>query len=79
MLHGLDGKHGAAGPVSTWAAAAKPGDQIALLEVDKVVFQARAGQYIGQNFGFITQITDSSVTLKEIIQDGTGDWSDVVE
>lgn len=45
---------------------------------DNTLFRVRQGNYIGQNFGFITQITDSSVTLKEIVQDGTGDWSERV-
>ena len=43
---------------------------------DNTLYRVRQGNYIGQNFGFITQITDSSVTLKEIVQDGTGDWSE---
>ena len=45
---------------------------------DNTLYRVRQGNYIGQNFGFITQITDSSVTLKEIVQDGTGDWSERV-
>jgi type IV pilus assembly protein PilP len=43
---------------------------------DSSLYRVTAGNYMGQNFGFITQITDSSVTLKEIVQDGTGDWSE---
>jgi NADPH-dependent ferric siderophore reductase len=38
VLHGLDGEPGSAGPVSTWAARAQPGDRLALLGPD------RAGQ-----------------------------------
>lgn len=45
---------------------------------DNTLYRVRQGNYIGQNFGFITHITDSSVTLKEIVQDGTGDWSERV-
>lgn len=45
---------------------------------DNTLYRVKQGNYIGQNFGFITQITDSSVTLKEIVQDGTGDWSERV-
>ena len=45
---------------------------------DNTLYRVKQGNYIGQNFGFITQITDSSVTLKEILQDGTGDWSERV-
>jgi type IV pilus assembly protein PilP len=45
---------------------------------ENTLYRVSQGNYLGQNFGFITQITDSSVTLKEIVQDGTGDWSERV-
>lgn len=45
---------------------------------ENTLYRVREGNYMGQNFGFITQITDSSVTLKEVVQDGTGDWSERV-
>lgn len=47
---------------------------VALLEVEKVVFQARSGQYIGQNFGRITKISETEVGIKEMVQDAAGDW-----
>lgn len=43
---------------------------------DKAIYHVRKGNYMGQNFGLITQITDSEVTLREIVQDSAGDWSD---
>lgn len=43
---------------------------------DKAIYHVHKGNYVGQNFGMITQITDSSVTLREIIQDSGGDWSE---
>ena len=52
----------------------KPDAVAALLQVDRVVYQARAGNYVGQNFGVITKITETEVTLKEIVQDATGEW-----
>jgi type IV pilus assembly protein PilP len=52
----------------------KPGLSYALLQVDKTVFQAKVGNYIGQNFGMITQITETEVALKEVIQDASGEW-----
>jgi type IV pilus assembly protein PilP len=52
----------------------KPGLVFALLQADKVVFQAKVGNYVGQNFGMITKITDTGVELKEIVQDASGDW-----
>lgn len=53
---------------------AKPGVVYALLQADKTVFQAKVGNYVGQNFGLITKITDTGVELKEIVQDASGDW-----
>ena len=52
----------------------KPGLVYALLQADKTVFQAKVGNYIGQNFGMVTKVTESGVELKEIVQDASGDW-----
>jgi type IV pilus assembly protein PilP len=52
----------------------KPGMSYALLRVDKTVYRATLGNYIGQNFGRITKITDSAVELKEIVRDASGEW-----
>jgi type IV pilus assembly protein PilP len=52
----------------------KPGLVYALLQVDKAVFQAKVGNYVGQNFGMIIKITDTEVEVKEIVRDATGDW-----
>jgi len=46
----------------------------ALLQVDSMVYQARVGNYAGQNFGMITRVTDREVVLKELVQDAAGDW-----
>ena len=46
----------------------------ALLKVDKLLYQVRVGNYIGQNYGRITKITENSIQLREIVQDATGDW-----
>ena len=46
----------------------------AIIFVDGALYQVRAGNYMGQNFGVITKITDSEVTLKELVQDSAGDW-----
>ena len=45
---------------------------------DNNLFRVRKGNYLGQNFGVITQIDEGTVTLKEIVQDGTGDWTERV-
>ena len=36
----------------------------------------RQGNYMGQNFGVVTDITDSEIELKELVQDGAGDWTE---
>jgi type IV pilus assembly protein PilP len=42
---------------------------------DNSIQQAKVGNYIGQNFGIITDITESGLTIKEVIQDElSGDW-----
>jgi type IV pilus assembly protein PilP len=42
---------------------------------DNAVQQVKLGNYVGQNFGRVTQVTDSEVVLKEIVQDDlSGDW-----
>ncbi len=52
----------------------KPGLSYALLQIDKVVFQVKVGNYVGNNLGMVTNITDYAVELKEIVQDASGDW-----
>jgi type IV pilus assembly protein PilP len=41
---------------------------------DNRVFQVRQGNYMGQNFGVITGISEADISLKELFQDGAGDW-----
>jgi type IV pilus assembly protein PilP len=43
---------------------------------EKDVFQVRAGNYLGQNYGVIIEIGDSDLKLKELLQDGAGDWTE---
>jgi type IV pilus assembly protein PilP len=42
---------------------------------DNNVQQVKVGNYVGQNYGRITQITDGEIILNEIVQDElSGDW-----
>jgi type IV pilus assembly protein PilP len=52
----------------------RDGRAFALLKVDSLLYQVKAGDYIGQNYGKITQITETSITVREIVQDGAGEW-----
>ena len=46
----------------------------AVLQIDRSVHQVVKGQHVGQNDGLITGITEDAVSIKEIVQDATGDW-----
>lgn len=48
----------------------------AIIQVDGSLYQVRVGSYMGQNFGVTTRITESEVTLKELVQDSAGDWAE---
>lgn len=52
----------------------KPGLVYGLVQVDKTVFQVKVGNYLGQNDGIITNLTETQIDIKEIVQDATGDW-----
>ena len=43
---------------------------------DKDVYQVTAGNYLGQNFGVIVAINESEIRMKELVQDGSGDWTE---
>ena len=43
---------------------------------DNNLFQVKTGSYVGQNFGLIMEITESTIKLKEIVQDSGGDWTE---
>ncbi|MBI2754070.1 MAG: pilus assembly protein PilP [Betaproteobacteria bacterium] len=45
-----------------------------LVKAGPNLFRVRKGNYMGQNFGVITGIDDGQITLKELIQEGGGDW-----
>jgi type IV pilus assembly protein PilP len=43
---------------------------------DNTLFRVKPGNYVGQNFGRIVGISESSVKLKEIVQDSAGNWEE---
>ncbi|SDP59673.1 type IV pilus assembly protein PilP [Rhodoferax sp. OV413] len=52
----------------------KAGQPVALLRIDNLLYQVRVGNYLGLNYGRVTKIDESELTLREIVQDSTGDW-----
>ena len=41
---------------------------------DGNLFRVKNGSYMGQNFGMVTNVTETEITLKEIVEDSGGDW-----
>lgn len=52
----------------------RKGQPFALLKVDGLLYQVKAGDYLGQNYGKILKITETEVSLREIVQDAAGEW-----
>ncbi|MBV8667238.1 MAG: pilus assembly protein PilP [Burkholderiaceae bacterium] len=46
----------------------------AILQADRTIFEAKAGNYVGQNFGLITTVTDNQVAITERVQDSSDEW-----
>lgn len=52
----------------------KEGQPVALIKVDNLLYQVKQGNYLGQNFGKVVKISETEVTLREIVQDAVGEW-----
>ena len=56
----------------------RSGQPIALVRVDGLLYQVRVGNYLGQNYGRVTRITENELVLREIVQDAAGEWTERV-
>ena len=45
-----------------------------LVKAGANLFRVKKGNYLGLNFGVITEIDENEIKLKELVQDGGGDW-----
>ena len=52
----------------------KSGVAYGLVQIDRAVYQVKAGQRLGQNFGQVTGVADTAISLKEVVQDAGGEW-----
>jgi type IV pilus assembly protein PilP len=52
----------------------RAGAPVALLRVDNLLYQVKAGDHLGQNYGRVLRITETEVVLREIVQDAAGEW-----
>lgn len=48
----------------------------ALVRADTSLYRVKVGNYLGQNFGLVTSITENQLQLRELIQDAAGDWAE---
>src|SRR5436309_13677874 len=49
-------------------------ETFALVKAGPNLYRVKKGNYMGQNFGVITAIDEGGIKLKELVQDGTGEW-----
>ena len=49
-------------------------ETFALVKAGPNLYRVRKGNYMGQNFGVITGIDEVQISLKELIQEGSGEW-----
>lgn len=52
----------------------RQGQLVALVKVDNLLYQVKVGNYLGQNYGRVLDITETEVALREIVQDAAGEW-----
>lgn len=52
----------------------REGQVVALVQGDRMLYQVRVGNYVGQNFGRVIRVSEDEVAIKEIVQDAAGDW-----
>ena len=48
----------------------------ALVKADASLYRVKVGNYLGQNFGLVTTISENQIQLRELIQDASGDWAE---
>jgi type IV pilus assembly protein PilP len=62
--------------MSMVGSVAKQGQPFALLRVDNLLYQVKVGDYLGQNYGRITGIAETEISLREVVQDAAGEWTE---
>jgi type IV pilus assembly protein PilP len=50
------------------------GKRVALVRVNQTVYQVKKGEYLGQNFGRITEISETEIRINETVQDAAAAW-----
>lgn len=47
-----------------------------IITPQKNLFRVTVGNHVGQDFGRIISISESTIKLKELVQDGSGNWEE---
>ncbi len=43
---------------------------------DGNLYRVKQGSYMGQNFGMVVKVSETEISLKEIVEDSGGDWAE---
>jgi len=60
--------------MSMVGSVSRAGREFALLKVDNLLYQVKTGDYLGQNYGKIVKLSETDISLREIVQDAAGEW-----
>lgn len=52
----------------------REGRRHALLRVDNLLYRVKDGEHLGLNFGRVMKISETDITLREVVQDAAGEW-----
>lgn len=52
----------------------KEGQPVALVKVGNLLYQVKVGNYLGLSYGKVMKISETEVTLREVVQDAVGEW-----
>jgi type IV pilus assembly protein PilP len=53
-------------------------DSFGVVRADTALYRVKRGNYMGQNFGLITEVNENEIKLRELVQDAGGDWTERV-
>jgi len=48
--------------------------RFAILKVDNLLYYVKRGDYLGLNFGRVLKVEETEISLREIVQDPSGEW-----
>jgi type IV pilus assembly protein PilP len=54
----------------------KGNQRFALVRAEQLLYYVKVGDYLGQNFGKITNISETEVALREVVEDASGEWTE---